>query len=127
MVFELSLYEIVTVITTSLIAIFTFRDLKERLKDRKILYIEERLEKLYYPIRLTPLTFIEFFPSPDALESFHKFQYLGSQELKIALEKYYNLRSQGEIKELSRIQSEILEIAKREIPQMEKELNELRK
>lgn len=102
----------------------TSRILVENQRDRKIKHLEHRLEKLYYPLLRRSVTLCQL--EGETPEFFHKYQYLGSPKLKMAIDEYYTLREQGKIFDVD-IQSKILDIVKQDIPKLLKDLDELAK
>lgn len=115
---------VLLVLVTGYYAWKTSQILAEAQKDRKILLIERRLEKLYYPLLRRSVTLCRL--EGETPEFFHKYQYLGSPKLKMAIDEYYTLREQGKIFDVD-IQSKILDIVKQDIPNLLKDLDELAK
>ena len=138
---------LVLLFVTYLYTNHTAQIVEETRNDRKIAYIEKRLEKLYYPIKLflKPSMEIPRFPpiliknqsdfvqsSPFyrivKIENIIPFLYLASDNLKEYSDKYIEMFRDGELrnsKEMQVLKNEIIEIVEQDIASLQKELAKL--
>ncbi|MEK6977502.1 MAG: hypothetical protein AABX40_03765 [Candidatus Hydrothermarchaeota archaeon] len=115
---------IILVVITAYYAKATHEILEETRKDRKIRYIELRLEKLYYPIRLDedPIRGGFYEKLRDQLGNF---QYLGSKRLRKELDDYLDACRKGDGTNNREHYQKIKKIVEDEIPQMINDLGKL--
>jgi len=138
---------LVLLFVTYLYTNHTAQIVEETRNDRKIAYIEKRLEKLYYPIKLLLKYTVEIPPFPprliktrsdfieslpfyriEKIENIIPFLYLASDNLKEYSEKYIEMFRDGELsnsKEMQVLRNEIIEIVEQDIANLQKELAKL--
>ena len=138
---------LVLLFVTYLYTNHTAQIVEETRNDRKIAYIEKRLEKLYYPIKLLLNYTVEIPSFPprliknrsdfldslpfyriEKIENIIPFLYLASDNLKEYSEKYIEMFRDGELsnsKEMQVLKNEIIEIVEQDITNLQKELAKL--